>query len=371
MLPQLHRNVQGQADRKQTKRTIQDDHMEDDPIKHSEPVILVLDGNDLEHQTNNEFQPMFSMLCEKMRTKCIKSFSLKFEKCSTLRHANMHRPFDVKISYNYKLILVTDYKSKTLLMFDLISKVFKYAIQLPSNPHYLCIESVVDREGQVHDAAILTCSNHCIYKVDIRQCIKTNKFTPLWRSGQPGKTQHFNTPCGLVVMHRKKNEPTLLPQQQHDENLVFVCDLWNNQIKILGTKSGNLLESISQMGDITLSGPWIVDINHQGDLVVAEYCKRVQVIRRVGNGWVSILQVGNTPNCSFLQCCGVVMDRTTHNILLCDRDNHAIQVINGLNGQLVTTFKDRFDKPRGICIDEWTGQLLVADCENKMIRFYK
>ncbi|EFC37322.1 predicted protein [Naegleria gruberi] len=368
--------------------SIDDD--EEEQIHHSERVkCILIDHHHNEFNDEEEFELM-SLLIGKLRGKFIRSVSLEFDSCYQLSVKAMKKPFDVKISYNHKLVVVSDYNANSLFLFDLITKRYLTKLYI-KNPHYIAIESNVDyREGTENDAIIVTSASNHVYKIDIKLSVKNGKSSEIWKVGG---TKHFNSPCGVVVYHNKamdrreshENSYFRLNQQERDENLVMVCDFNNNRIQVLGSKYGNLISSITLIPGIGLQTPWMIDVNSYGDLVLSEFSNRVQLIRYVSNvydymdiaereemdsdGWVSLHQFSSESNSRNVKtkCCGIVVDKTTQNVIICDRDSNIIRIFN-VNGIFIKEVRGVINNPRGICIDERSGELLIVDSERKCVK---
>nr|CAG4717016.1 unnamed protein product [Naegleria fowleri] len=243
----------------------------------------------------------------------------------------------------------------------------------------------------------------------------------IWRSGTPnvkGKaSDQFNQPSGMAVWYGKSQPVVSSSNSQSSQNLIYVCDCNNNRIQVLQAHDGKVISSIGdfnsankthtttdkqQRSPIQFKGPWDIQINEHAELVVCEVdTHRIQVLRQIvessdacsgKNGsrsttqqqnenytWISTKSFGITKGytSTFNHPRGVAIDKTREHIMLCDQDNNRIVVLHEKTGQVKCVFGSRgtmngqFFKPHGICLNERTGELLVADYLNHRIQIFK
>ncbi|KAG2383493.1 hypothetical protein C9374_004164 [Naegleria lovaniensis] len=135
--------------------------------------------------------------------------------------------FDVKISYNSKCILLSDFNNSCIEVFDLETKQYKFRISpLPNRyTRFMCIEENYD--GQNNDALLLCCSTS-VFKYDLKQFLSKQDDSPLcdpiW----------INEDClwaqGIVISYSRKQ--------------VFICDADSNkdEIVVLKLQTGQLIQ---------------------------------------------------------------------------------------------------------------------------------
>ncbi|EFC37845.1 predicted protein [Naegleria gruberi] len=347
--------------------------------EEEEAVTLTLDASII--------NPFYNALKEKMRGTVLKPFSLEFSiensigktRASGKTNDMFYCPCDIAISYNSSTILVLDMGNNRIQVFTTGWR-YRTTINLPAK--HLCIEPNFD--GKKNDALIISCNDHCIYKYDLEKLIACSKNGQkcdfIWRAGTPnskGKSPNqFNLPSGMVCSNGNK--------ENNFERILYVCDCNNNRVQILRTSNGNLLESIGEtpeVDSIFFKGPWSIDLNARGEVIVCEVDgHRLQTLVKNDSGnWTSIQTFGiiSGYSSSFNHPRSIVIDKVRNNIIVCDQDNNRIVSLNNTTGDVVQIFgsagrrMDQFFKPFSLCLNEFSGELYVADFCNHRVQIFK
>ncbi|KAF0973732.1 hypothetical protein FDP41_007119 [Naegleria fowleri] len=264
-------------------------------------------------------------------------------------------PNDVKLSLKHGLFFVADFMNKRIQAFNINTKTFKFKFNTNDKPKHVAIDSV-------DDSIIVSCDDHCIYKYSI----ESKKL--IWKLGTPkqpsSNAQHFNSPYGLVV-------------DDSDGN-VFICDCLNHRIQVYSREGKFLYMFGNNNGsqNVQFNGPFAIDINNMGRLVIADYWNQriVEVSKKgdccfhvFGGGWKGNVELGHP--------IGVVVDKRTGNMLVCDEENLRVQYFTP-QGEYLKTFQPRngeqgFGKPFRLCFNSLTGEIFVVDCSQHRIQVYK
>ncbi|KAG2374566.1 hypothetical protein C9374_010585 [Naegleria lovaniensis] len=324
--------------------------------------------NDCYPDDEQVFNHLFEKLKDKMRSrwKELKEFSTKFEWFHSIPLPPDHGPWDVKICFSYGCILVTDFYTFGIRVFDLVSKEFKTTIALPACPTCVCVEEPL-RVTSDSTALIFGCSKPkvAVYKYEMRKLLNARRTpttrnacneSPIW------KTTDFKWPYGIAIWR--------------SENQVFVCDVDTKSVKILNSQSGLLLTSI-QLQFRCCS----VDLASDRELVVSAGNQLFIFKQSLSGEWEqykNFSRLGSEEG-SLDGPFSLVVDKKTKNIMVSDCNNHRINVFT-LEGEFVKSFGSRvnttptneyFCFPRGICLNDRTGDLLVADRDSFRIQFFK
>ncbi|KAG2378468.1 hypothetical protein C9374_008107 [Naegleria lovaniensis] len=266
-------------------------------------------------------------------------------------------PNDVKISLKRGLIFVTDYMNKRIQAFNTNTKTFKFKINTNDRPKHLAIDSV-------DDSVVVSCDDHCIYKYSI----ESKKL--IWKLGtskQAGSSaQQFNSPYGLVV-------------DEMDGN-VFICDCLNHRIQVY-SREGKFLYMFGNNGaqNVQFNGPFAIDINNMGRLVIADYWnQRIVVVSKKGDCCFHVFGGGGgwqSGNVELGHPIGVVVDKRNGNMMVCDEENLRVQYFSP-QGEYLRTFQPTseeqgFGKPFRMCFNSLTGEVFIVDCSQHRIQVYK
>lgn len=264
-------------------------HLIDLNVKH--PI------DDRFEDTFHPFPFVYEMLCSKMshtgilplrrRKRSLNSccceenpFSCQFEHVFSFGGENsFHSPYDVKISYSLECILISDYLHRSIHVFDLHSKEYVSSLFMQNhNPKFLCIaesyKSAFSRYEKNHpsleDALILDVGKGRIRMFDLRRLMTfhSKQFPNLLR-----RSNETNHP--IIQIHpycaRNPSFESISPHDALDANenacshyiwqsndfkfprgmavltetcQVFVCDMFDDCIKVLDLKNGVQLSRI-------------------------------------------------------------------------------------------------------------------------------
>lgn len=286
---------------------------------------------------------------------------------------------DVRIDYKNQFILVTDYEHNRINIYDLESKEFKASFETPSTPRYIAVHYdgldssqhgnemnvTSPRNGSTNGSGgntfvIVSLSDDTVRKYQLNlEAIKKNATdeiaTCVWICGTKGRYfNQFDIPLGVAV----------------HQGLVYVCDFENNRIQVLDAMSGEFKAQFGRYGQSKgqFYGPHDIDIDSNGNLVVAEcWNNRVQVLSNTDG---SHLDFANG-NVEILHPRGVTVDRTSGNVIVSEYSTHKIHTFSS-DGNLLSTFEgDQQNFPYGMCVNEWAGELFVADYGYGRIQIYK
>ncbi|KAG2381289.1 hypothetical protein C9374_006278 [Naegleria lovaniensis] len=288
---------------------------------------------------------------------------------------------DVRIDYKNQLILVTDYEHNRITIYDLESKEFKAFFETPSTPRYIAVcydlANVVDSGMMEQVSSPRSASNSCSgktfvvislsddtvrkYQLNIENIKKKNRksddeiATCVWTCGTKGRAvNQFDIPLGVAVNH----------------GLIYVCDFENNRIQVLDAANGVFKAQLGRYGQNKgqFYGPHDIDVDSNGNLVVAEcWNNRIQVVSRNDGSHVTFVN----GNHEVFHPRGVTVDRTSGNVIVSEYSTHKIKTFSS-DGKLLSTFEgDQQNFPYGMCVNEWAGELLVADYGHGRIQIYK
>ena len=322
-----------------------------------------------------------------------KAFSTQFQLLATLGRSGkdgsgndqFKSPSDVKISQNSNCIIVSDSNNSRIQFFDLKTREHKVTLKTAKNPRNLCIEA--NHEGQLKsDALIFSCENHCVYKYSVKRILAGEKPDPLWISGVPKKKGNdltqFNDPSGLVVSYSKKLNDCF-NEKGTEGNVIFVCDRENHRIKALRASDGKALKAFGGKSDkdIQLNLPECIDLDDSDNLIISEYGgNRIHFVTKAGDSeeMASLKVVGKEGqfNLDFNCPCGVLVDKTAQNLIICDSKNNRLQVYNLEHSEFRAVHgsdaKDSvFSRPVAACMNELTGELYVVDSTAHRVQIFK
>ncbi|KAF0981262.1 hypothetical protein FDP41_013050 [Naegleria fowleri] len=311
------------------------------------------------HQTMMNFD-LFEKLKQTMRNgkkRILKPFKMKFELVHTLGKVCesgsdpdlFSHPFDVKISYNFESILISDSNNSRIQVFDMHTKQFKKSINTASkNPMYLCIEENCD--GSNNDALIFgCCSDSTVNKFDLGKELafvqQDKSCSPpyLWISTAVLSNQ------GITCSNKSGH--------------VFVCDVGDCSVKILASSSGELTQTIK----LSLQPYGIEFANFYGDdyLIISE-----SSTLKDGKDQCQIFRLKSTTS-SFEYDLVTTFGRGGNE--LGDYRNHRIQIFSkeGTFVACLTDFgRDRICYPNGLCLNGVLGELISCDWANHVVQFF-
>ncbi|KAF0984778.1 hypothetical protein FDP41_000677 [Naegleria fowleri] len=297
---------------------------------------------------------------------------------STVSNDSLSNPYDVKLSYACNCILISDYFNSRIQIYELETKQFKTTIKTISRPHCLCIET--NYNSHFSDALLVGCSDHSVYKYDLKSLVdasvnkRPHHDSLIWK-----QSEQLEYPAGMLVTYQylrnlSPTSPVTSRQQQDTLRIVYVCDYTKNCIHLIRLQDGEIICRFGLNDGIVLQGPWGIDMNEHGEIIVGETgFNRIQFLKPDGMGsYVSLKSFGQTGNgngqFNFLR--GVVYDRACKQILACDFSGRRIQIFDR-NGEYLTSYYDRVQGPYNCCIHELTREVFVADYSKKRIFIFK
>ena len=324
-------------------------------LTHTMPVVVVLDAFKCGARSGETTYEWLRIKFQKLH----KPFSLSFVHTGTIGKVNhptdpsyhFNGPSDVKISYRHSLILVTDTLNKRIQAFDLKTLQFKYSIQfnnLSTGPLYMALDEM--RE----DDLVITFASALVRKYSLNGSEKTM----VWECRHD---QVCRASCGLVI--------------EKSEGNIFVADCLSNCIMVLSAK-GELLRNFSH----EKMTPFGLAIDNDGDLWVTSFkTHNLYVISKTGKRVYLKIGKAGSEELEFQYPRGIFVENITGQIYVCDQSNHRIQVLSsiyefvGKFGQHPTPKckNNELNFPSGLCINERTGELFVADKGNNRIQIFK
>lgn len=351
-------------------------------VNPEEPIV----GNNTCSMLRDENWFSMQQLLMKVQYKSLfmpKAFSLDFTHVRTLGvklekgtgNDHFSCPIDVKISYKYNCLLVSDPENHRIQVFDLDTKKYRQTLLPHSQPWYMVIESDYDEDGE--EAIIMTTSSWHLHKYDLKDLLqsKSMRSTILWKSIKTKRSQ------AMVIKYNEESE---------DGNLIFTCDGDNSALKIFRSWDGVLLKSISTLTtvktvSIRLATPCGIDMIPDGldyQFVISDMALSSLVyVREIGNDLICYRRQSDLVakgEVDFLSTpTGLCVDRNNGNIIICDYHTGSMKVLNK-KGILVKTFGNtlkrgttEFYRHTGVCINELNGELIVCDSFNERIQIYK
>jgi len=285
------------------------------------------------------------------------SFSMNFERVATLE--DFQCPTDVKISRKHQLIIVSGGKNK-IFFFDLKTKQFKQAFSCifvsgqsteRCAPEFLCVEENYDGLG--NEALIFTTQIHNVRKFDLASLLNgSNKL--IWESGERivsyygsqstgDNFNNFYRPKGPVIIenfHYSSDEFTSDPHAHY----LLVCDSKNKALKVLNPSNGQVLA-----------------------IIYNEYLTCCAM-----NSKFQLILPSGLPDAQ-TSYCAMVIDRTNDRIIASEEFSHTVRVFTA-EGELLKQFGglgDTLSSPKGLALDEQSGELFVVDCNNHRVLVFK
>ena len=197
---------------------------------------------------------------------------------------------------------------------------------------------------------------------------------------------------------------------------IYVCDHGNHRIIVLNSVDGSFLRTIGgsslyvHMNDSTISfsrdasltlslddlsssnndtnasnvqkfkRPWGITIYKNKYLIISEKRgNRIQVLTKEGEFIAEFpsrqeQELSMNNSVKILKPRGLLVDPSNkNNVLIVDGGNHRLVLCDIRTGQVLSLFgnlghdMNQFNEPHGICLNELTGEIYVADCNNHCI----
>ncbi|KAG2373086.1 hypothetical protein C9374_012818 [Naegleria lovaniensis] len=282
-------------------------------------------------------------------------------------------PSDIKICHNHSLIIVSDSENKRLIFFDLHFKTYKFSMRLQTNPP-CCFD--IEENFNGNDSIIMASVNHCVYKYHLKHVHTSLKNVPntspfenksaiLFKKGQHGFVGHY--------FRKLLGGPNTLYPLKKDDSLIFVLDDGNGRIRILNSRDGMILRSISLMDNISVNFDRVSLTFSNERCIVSGRNQFLMAIELDDSFFTSVNSIKQS------------MDTMSPVSAMCEMKNSQIILLREYNDtnrltQMDTThceiIADKHFKPwnwshsvRAMCFNEFTGELFILT--NKNVDIYK
>ena len=291
-------------------------------------------------------QELFGKLSSKLNECKHRPFSNTFEFFGLLSNAEMGQPYDVKLSYNHKCVLVSDLKNKCIHIFDLKSRLLIKRVNFTDRVRYLSVE---ENYNERHGDALLVSVLASVQKYDLKELIsyKAKKYEPcqhLWRSAK------FEYPLGMTVKYGKDGNHVYL----NDKSNVFELD----------AKNGQTIRYFESTFNFAIE--WI----KEDEFLVSTFdvVTRIRIPDALNESKPEF-----PPN--FANFSGVAYNHASDSVIVSNADDNCICVYR--RGKEIARFGslgshlDQLSHPHGLCLHRLTGELYVCDHRNSRVVIYR
>ncbi|KAG2374040.1 hypothetical protein C9374_011119 [Naegleria lovaniensis] len=300
----------------------------------------------------------FKLRMKKYHENVCCGFSGNFELCEYIAPSEIQDqflyPYDVKISYKFKLILVSDNGKSRIQAFDLDSKELLFKINLNCKPLFI--------ELDIYDNLLVGADDECLYLFDMESKQQ------LWRRGlknKPGRGLYQFFGISSITVN------TIATDAGYGN--IFVCDSSNSRIKVL-SKDGDFLYTFGKyvkQSSIPIQTPFGLNLDHEGKIFVSDrFNHRVHVVSQKGNQLLFTFGSRGSNNGEFQFPGSIVIDKFTKKVLVSDEWNCRISIFSQ-DGTFENCCSESDMVPSGMCIDQRNGQLFVADRANNRLILFK
>ncbi|KAG2389276.1 hypothetical protein C9374_013836 [Naegleria lovaniensis] len=360
----------------------------DIPMMNNENPTL----NDTEPQSY-EIDKLYSKLLTKMRSaKRTKGLGMNFEHLLTLSsnqivtsntvdNDNFKTPFDIEISYHHQCVLISDPFSSLygrIQLFDLFSREWIASVYTTlALPTFIRIEENYD--GNYNDALVMYHAQshsrsslpNVMAKYDFREIRKYSTFNESERAGPLWQREISGFVKGMALWKQQ----------------VFISQSDKHCISILDSNNGQLIQIIK------VYRPCSLEIGHDfGELFISNGDHAIEIFRQNEKNtkyWNCVKTFGRKGLCNgeFIEPGTIVYDRISKYLIVSDVANTRFQVftrdgtfVKGFqqvtNSKLTFPNYGRDDKtkcsnPRGMCLNEISGELIVCSSEASQVLFFK
>ncbi|KAG2382021.1 hypothetical protein C9374_005813 [Naegleria lovaniensis] len=188
----------------------------------------------------------------------------------------------------------------------------------------------------------------------------------------------LNSVDGSVI--RTIGESTSTMRPQHDSSVMSNTE--ESSSRSSSRDDGASLSDSNRIHTVKFKRPWGITLYKNKYLIISEKRgNRIQMITREGEYIAEFptrqdLEVNDHQESSvkIYKPRGLLMDPSNKDhVLLVDGGNHRLVLCNIRTGQVLTTFGNlgnginQFYEPHGICLNELTGEIYVADCNNHCV----
>nr|CAG4714821.1 unnamed protein product [Naegleria fowleri] len=401
-------------------------HLVDTKFLHQVRVVLLewRRTHDHDDENSNYFsewrfripQENYDKLCFKMRNHhhyIPKAFSMKFQAVhgdenhnELLLEKEESPAFDVKICYTFQWILISKFDEHVIQVFDADKKILKYQLYTLEKPRMMCVEEnckgVIHKNlnsnqsegGEEKTFLIFGRDDETVFKINLKSILErmqrglnSSSMTTddiIWK-------QLIDTPNGICV---KECEET-------SENFVYVVDGYRARVVVLRSMNGSLVQYIDAEHGLSFSSPWSISvIQPTGDLMITEGLPfpHIRIIRPERRRTTSSFDNKTPLQPTRWECVkilgeqhlrwplgAVCENQTSKNIYVCDKMMPGIFVLD-LEGHLITRGPPSSLKRHGkinshshpcvtqcyaVCLNEWTGELLIATDSSHSLCVYR
>jgi len=265
-------------------------------------------------------------------------------------------PWDVKISRTHRCILVTDRFNNRIQVFDLDSKRLKVSIATNDAPLFMDVE---EKGCSAGDALIYSTGAEIVVKIDLKQAISRKGSFGLWTS------DYVEGAKGLAVYYGEK------------KRTVFVCASTSNCIHVLDCYTGKIIKKIGLSwatdNEFRLRSPFSLTFGENGKLLIITqlHSHEVLLLYKFGDEWLPSKTLRKGQALLDLRTPRGISSNSNY-IFICDEGSNRIQVCT-VFGDFVTSFgslgqgSKHLNHPFGVCMDNVSDQLFVADTFNHRI----
>ncbi|EFC35817.1 predicted protein [Naegleria gruberi] len=234
---------------------------------------------------------------------------------------------------------------------------------------------IVDKEGKIVIPDTIGIKLADMTELEIKLGALDRDYT--WCVGildESGRTE-FKEPSSISISYGKTFR----------DNVVFVADNYNHAIKIVSTVDGSILQSITRyvsysLGkEIHVKNPNIVNVEcftKFGEVIIASPDKNnIHIIREISpNEWILVKEIGNN---SLYSPFGICIDQVSpfnYKLIVSDSYHSSLKILDRFTGQEEQTFGSKgkslgqFHHPYGLCYNRRQQEILLVDRNNSRIQ---
>ncbi|KAG2373810.1 hypothetical protein C9374_011695 [Naegleria lovaniensis] len=266
---------------------------------------------------------------------------------------NSFDPTSVCISHSFQIILVSDYRHSRVEVFDLISKNWKFGVDLwPDGfPTQMCVQ---ENDEQYNQALIIAC-NSCIYKYDLKRFLSCCDIV---------SSQQTNALVNACIWENRDCDWVQGMAISYTEKQLYACDFIRGDLVLLDLQTGMFIRKIPMTDAFAVA----FAENDQLLIVVKAGSCCVEIFRKENNlEWKLIKTIGGMGKEKFKFPSSVIADRFSRIIIVADRDNKRIQIFSLDSFEFVTSMGDGREElefeyfPYSIGLNELNGELIVVE----------
>ncbi|KAG2392585.1 hypothetical protein C9374_011310 [Naegleria lovaniensis] len=365
-------------------------------------IVHLFDFHTDEEFSTNHIMEKFHY---KMRSRPLVPFSLNFELIQTFgteaggfmdygdtKNFIVHACY-ATISHKLNLVLICDpyFIRGRILTFDLITRQFSKSIYLNS-PRCMCIEKITPANRSLHNEEylIVSCKDG-LFKFDVKCLLETysQKKSLIWKNDY---YKHPNIISSMDIMYASS-------KHRQDDNWIFMCNLSMDEcvVDILNARTGQCISKISDFSHpphgiaVSNSERFVAVVESKGSSIrIFENSEKPTSMNQrdlpMTNHhceWKYVREISF--NEDMFQGCYIqrllAYDEVSKNLIVCDNCRHLLSVYNAVGGHLVKAHQttdtrsvfsfSEYSLPHAICLNEYTGELLVGNMEKGQIQIFK